>query len=197
MVAGLVIFPLLFALGLETQVMGGETGTLGALFVVLPQAFASMGAAGPFVGGVFMVALSVAAVTSAMSLLEVVVSSAVDGLGWSRSKASIVSGGAIALLGIPAALDIGILELMDSVGGQLFLLVGGFFLALFVGWGSARRGRRGGRAPRGPPFVAVPAALGGPIRFAPHVVLPGPGQSRADPAARGIGRAARSRIHAC
>ena len=133
-VAGLVIFPLLFALGLETQVMGGETGTLGALFVVLPQAFASMGAAGPFVGGVFMVALSVAAVTSAMSLLEVVVSTAVDGLGWSRPFASVVSGTAIALLGIPAALDIGILELMDSVGGQLFLLVGGFFLAIFVGW---------------------------------------------------------------
>jgi len=133
-VAGLVIFPLLFALGLETQVMGGETGTLGALFVVLPQAFASMGAAGSFVGGAFMVALSVAAVTSAMSLLEVVVSTAVDGLGWSRPKASVVSGLAIAALGVPAALDIGVLELMDSVGGALFLLIGGFFLSLFVGW---------------------------------------------------------------
>lgn len=133
-IAGLVIFPLLFALGLEAQVMGGETGTLGALFVVLPQAFASMGPAGSFVGGAFMVALSVAAVTSAMSLLEVVVSTAVDGLGWSRPKASVVSGLAIAALGVPAALNIDVLELMDSIGGALFLLVGGFFLSLFVGW---------------------------------------------------------------
>jgi len=134
LVAGLVIFPLLFALGLQGEVIGGGTGTLGALFVVLPHAFATMGAAGVVVGGTFMVALAMAALTSAMSLLEVVVASAVDGLGWSRPKAAWISGAAIALVGIPAALDIGVLDLMDSVGGQFFLLAGGLGLSLFVGW---------------------------------------------------------------
>ena len=134
LVVGLVVFPLLFALGLEAQVTGGETGTVGALFVVMPQAFSEMGAAGTVVGAVFMLALAVAAVTSAISLLEVVVSSAVDGLGIERRTAAWVGGGAIAVLGIPSALDTDLLAFVDAVGGGLFLVVGGLFLSIFVGW---------------------------------------------------------------
>lgn len=152
LVAGLVIFPLLFALGLQSEIVGGGTGTLGALFVVLPKAFASMGATGTVVGGLFMGALSMAALTSAISLLEPVVSSAVDTLGWTRKRSAVVAGTAIALVGLPAALDVGLLDIMDSVGGQLFLLMGGLGLSLFVGWamedpiaavGATRRGGLG------------------------------------------------------
>lgn len=134
-VAGLVVFPLLFALGLESAVIGGGTGTVGALFVVLPQAFAAMGPAGTVVGLLFFVALLVGGITSAISLLEVVVSSAMDGLGMERRRAAWLCGAGIALLGIPAALDIEVLTAMDQVGGNFFLVLGGFLLALFVGWG--------------------------------------------------------------
>lgn len=130
-VAGLVVFPLVFALGLKADI---DEGTLGALFVTLPKAFAQMGGAGRVVGILFMLSLVFGALTSAISLLEVVVASAMDGLGWARRRAAWICGGAIALLGVPAGLDLGILELMDMVGGQLLLVLGGLLLSLFVGW---------------------------------------------------------------
>lgn len=135
LVVGLVIFPLIFALGLQNEVVGGGgQSTLGALFVVLPTAFFELGAAGTVIGLVFMLVLSVAAVTSSMSLLEVVVSSAIDSLGLTRRRAAWLAGGAITVLGVPSALSIGFLDLMDSLGGALFLVVGGVFLSIFVGW---------------------------------------------------------------
>jgi NSS family neurotransmitter:Na+ symporter len=107
-VAGLVVFPLIFALGLEERIVGSKLGTVGALFITLPQAFAEMGAIGRGVGSLFFVALVVGALTSAISLLEVVVSSAIDGLGWPRRRAALVAGGAITLLGAPSAWNPGI-----------------------------------------------------------------------------------------
>ncbi|HKX46440.1 MAG TPA: sodium-dependent transporter, partial [Planctomycetota bacterium] len=80
-VAGLMVFPIIFALGMEGDV---RESTLGALFVALPKAFAHMGAAGRIVGFLFFVTLVIGALTSAISLLEVVVAAAVDGLGWPR-----------------------------------------------------------------------------------------------------------------
>lgn len=134
-VVGLVIFPLIFALGLQDDIVGGGgQSTVGALFVVLPHAFAELGAAGTAIGFVFMLVLSVAAVTSSMSLLEVVVSSAIDTVGLSRRRAAWIAGGLITLLGIPSALDLGVLDLMDSLGGALFVVGGGACFAVFVGW---------------------------------------------------------------
>ena len=130
-VAGLVVFPLIFALGLEEKVGGS---TVGALFITLPQAFAEMGAVGRAVGGLFFVALVVGALTSAISLLEVVVSSAIDVLGWSRSQSAIVAGAAIALLGAPSAYSTEVLGVADGIANNLFLLGGGLALSLFVGW---------------------------------------------------------------
>ena len=141
--AGLMVFPIIFALGLEADV--GES-TLGALFVALPKAFVAMGAAGRIVGLMFFAALVVGALTSAISLLEVVVSAAVDGMGWSRIRAVWVAGLSIAAIGSAAAWNTGILDLMDQVANNLFLLLGGLMLSLFVGWfmddpiAEARRG---------------------------------------------------------
>jgi NSS family neurotransmitter:Na+ symporter len=130
-VAGLVVFPLLFALGLEQDVSGS---TVGALFITLPHAFAEMGIAGWIVGVLFFVALVVGALTSAISLLEVVVSTAIDAFGWGRGNAALALGGAIALLGVPAAMSLDVLDLMDKIAGNVFLLAGGLALAVFVGW---------------------------------------------------------------
>jgi NSS family neurotransmitter:Na+ symporter len=130
-IAGLAVFPLIFAFALSAEVSGS---TIGALFITLPKAFASMGLAGRIVGFLFFAALVVGALTSALSLLEVVVASAIDGLAWSRLQAAVIMGGAITLLGIPAALDLAVLDRMDTIAGNLFLIVGGFALAIFVGW---------------------------------------------------------------
>ena len=129
--AGLMVFPLIFALGLEAEVSGS---TIGALFVALPKAFASMGAAGRIVGFLFFVALLVGALTSAISLLEVVVSAAMDGLGWSRRRAALVCGAAITAMGAAAAGSIAVLGVMDAVANNLFLIGGGLGLSLFAGW---------------------------------------------------------------
>jgi NSS family neurotransmitter:Na+ symporter len=130
-IAGLAVFPLIFALGLQSEVGGS---TVGALFITLPHAFAELGATGRVVGVVFFIALIVGALTSAISLLEVVVASALDSLGWSRARAAVVFGAAIAVLGIPAALSLDMLGWMDRLAGNLFLVFGGLMLALFVGW---------------------------------------------------------------
>lgn len=130
-VAGLAVFPLLFALGLDEQVSGS---TVGALFITLPGAFHEMGFAGRIIGPFFFVALAVGALTSAISLLEVVVSTAIDQLGWSRPRAALLLGAACALLGVPAALDLDVLGRMDQLAGNLFLVFGGLMLSLFVGW---------------------------------------------------------------
>ena len=130
-VAGLVVFPLIFALGLE-EAVGGST--VGALFITLPQTFAELGVAGRAVGFVFFAALAVGALTSAISLLEVVVASAVDGLGWPRRRAAWIAGLAATLLGAPSAASVDFLGLVDAVANNLFLLGGGLALALFVGF---------------------------------------------------------------
>ncbi|MCH8083238.1 MAG: sodium-dependent transporter [Myxococcales bacterium] len=130
-IAGLVVFPMIFALELSADV---GASTVGALFITLPKAFAEMGSVGRGVGILFFAALIVGALTSAISLLEVVVSSAIDGLGWSRRQAGILLGVAIAVLGAPSAWSTDILGAVDQVANNILLLGGGFALSIFVGW---------------------------------------------------------------
>jgi len=130
-VAGLVVFPMIFALDLSGDV---GASTVGALFITLPKAFAEMGGVGRGVGILFFAALIVGALTSAISLLEVVVSTAIDGLGWSRRRAGILMGSVITALGAPSAWSTEILGTIDQVANNILLLGGGFALAIFVGW---------------------------------------------------------------
>ncbi len=129
--AGLMVFPLIFALGMASDI---QAGTMGALFVALPKAFASMGGIGRLIGTAFFVALVVGALTSAVSLLEVVVASSMDHFGWQRRKATLISGAAVTLMGVWSAFDLGVLDLADSIAINIFLLGGGLGIAIFVGW---------------------------------------------------------------
>jgi len=130
-IAGLVVFPMIFALDLSADV---GASTVGALFITLPKAFAEMGGIGRVVGILFFAALIVGALTSAISLLEVVVSSAIDGLGWPRRRAGIVLGAAITALGVPSAWNTDILGAIDQFANNILLLGGGLALSIFVGW---------------------------------------------------------------
>ncbi len=129
--AGLLVFPLMFALGLSSEVQGS---TVGALFISIPGAFQTMGDAGRVVGFLFFGALFVGALTSSISLLEVVTSSAIDGLDWTRKKAALITGIGIAALGLPAAFSLDALSLVDQLAGNVFLVVGALMLSIFVGW---------------------------------------------------------------
>ena len=142
--AGLVMFPALFAMGMD------PAGGPGLVFVVLPSIFAKMPGGMIFGAGIFLL-LAVAALTSTISLLEVPVAYFVDEKGWSRKRAVISMGIITFLIGIPSALafganhflttfikeNFGFLDFMNAVFGNYSLSIGAFFIAIFAGykWG--------------------------------------------------------------
>ena len=132
--AGLIVFPLMFAFGLQDQITQIGESTIGALFITLPVGFEKLGRVGDYVDSLFFVMLFFAALTSAISLLEVVVAALVDGFHWARHKAAWIAGGVIALLGIPAAFNTTFLGNMDTLVGNFLLIVGGFFTAMLIGY---------------------------------------------------------------
>lgn len=130
-VAGLVVFPVIFALGFSEQV---GASTMGALFISLPGAFLEMGAAGRLVGSAFFLALVVAAVTSSVSLLEVAVASLIDELHIRRRTAAVLAGTAAALVGLVPAYSQAALGTIDQVVGELCVVVGALGMSILVGW---------------------------------------------------------------
>ncbi|MFD1685863.1 sodium-dependent transporter [Halobellus litoreus] len=126
--AGLVVIPLLFVQGIEPG-----SGGAGALFVSLATAFAEL-PAGRVVGAVFFAVVLIAALSSAISLLEVVVSYAVDNYGARRPQVAAALGGLIFLLGIPSAWDTAWLTWFDNLAYQLLLPLSVLGVLLFIGW---------------------------------------------------------------
>lgn len=135
--AGLMIFPAVFALGKEP----GAGPTL--IFQVLPEVFASM-PGGQLVAAVFFFLLAVAALTSTVSLLEVVSAYFIDERGWTRRRTVWTAGAATLVVGIPSALSwVGTQEIfgwMDFVWVNLSLPFGALMLCLFGSavWGLRR-----------------------------------------------------------
>lgn len=128
--AGLMVFPLLFGLGL-----GGLAGEGNGLFVALPAAFAEIGGTlGGVFAGVFFLLLVFAALSSALSLLEVPVSYLIDHFpSWGRARAVLLMGLGVYIAGLPAALWGDYFAFADSLVGPL-LLLGGLLLTIYVGW---------------------------------------------------------------
>ena len=136
-VAGLFVFPIIFHFNLQDTIGLGNPisdNTVGTLFISIPPALASMGSIGNFITGAFFVMLFFAAITSAISLLEVVVSAVIDGWGWTRQKATIVFGLIVLLMGLPSAYNLNFLDFADKLVGQTFLMIGGLFTAILVGY---------------------------------------------------------------
>lgn len=130
-VGGLVVFPVIFALGLSEEV---QSATLGALFISLPGAFAEMGTLGQSVGLAFFLALVVAALTSAVSLLEVGVASLIDTFALSRRAATLMAGLAVAVVGAVPALVPGALAVIDKVAGEFLVVAGVLGVSVAAGW---------------------------------------------------------------
>jgi NSS family neurotransmitter:Na+ symporter len=134
--AGLIVFPIISAFNLFSLEAGQvPSGTISVLFQAIPRAFQSMGGVwGSFFSFLFFGCLFLAALTSAISLLEVVTSSLIDEFSWPRRISATLSGFLVTLMGIPAALDIGWLGMADKIANNILLLTGGFFITLYVGW---------------------------------------------------------------
>jgi NSS family neurotransmitter:Na+ symporter len=111
-----------------------SASAIGALFIAVPRGILSLGTAGQVVAVVFFLALYIAALTSAISLLEVVTSALIDSWGWARMRAGWVAGGAIALAGIPGALWSDWVGFLFQLFGQVFLVFGGVMLGVLAGY---------------------------------------------------------------
>ncbi len=138
LLAGVMIFPAVFALGMDPQ--AGP----GLVFQVLPELFMKM-PGGYIFSIVFFTLLAVAALTSTVSLLEVVVAFASEELKMSRKKATVLGAIAIWLVGIIATLsfsdlsnvklfDLTIFDILDYVSANILLPVGALFIVIFLGW---------------------------------------------------------------
>lgn len=133
--AGLVIFPIVFSLGMgDTIAAFGADEAEGVLFIALPAAFEQLGGTGYFVGVVFFLALILAALTSTISLMEVIVSTLIDSLSVSRRRATIGVGVCAGLIGVLPGMSLPALSMMNRFAGEFFLGFGAFAITLLVGW---------------------------------------------------------------
>ena len=140
LLAGLAIFPALFAFGLDI-----DAGP-GLVFVVVPTIFANIGGiVGIILAVLFFIALSVAALTSSVSLLEGVVAYLIDEKSFVRKNAVTLSVVIMLGLSIVASLSMGVMsditlfgvgafDFLDILTDKIFLAVGGLLLVIFAGW---------------------------------------------------------------
>jgi len=106
--ATVIMFSVIFSVvGLADSVSAGEVGTVGMLFISLPELFYSEVPFGVVLGPLFYVLVALAALTSTISLLEVVTSFLIDEKGIDRRKATVGAGATIFVFTIFAALSFG------------------------------------------------------------------------------------------
>ena len=106
LVATVIMFSVIFSVpGMDEQVSG--TGTVGMLFISLPQLFFTEVPFGAVLGPLFYVLVALAALTSTMSLLEVVAAYVIDEHHMPRAKATLLCGGAVFAFTVLAALSFG------------------------------------------------------------------------------------------
>lgn len=143
--ACLMIFPIIMTFDLV------PTKSAGILFTTLPVVFMKL-PGGYIFSILFFTLVAFAALTSAISLLEVVASYLIDQLKWTRKKATIITGSAIFTFGMFSALSngavawlsnfniigrentVGFFNTFDYLASNFLLPIGGFFIAVFTGW---------------------------------------------------------------
>ena len=139
--AGLMIIPSVFVFS------GGDPAALGAgpglMFMALPKVFATM-KMGTLIGALFFILVFFAALTSAISLMETIVSFFMDKLGWSRKFAGCFVAVLSFAIGIPSSLGFGawsfiswmgmsVLDIMDFVSNSILMPIVACITCIFVG----------------------------------------------------------------
>lgn len=137
-IAGLIIFPTTFSFNIAP-----DKGP-SLIFEALPAAFSAM-PGGAFFAGLFFILLAIAAITSAVSLLEVPVAYAKERWGWTRTRSVWIMSILVFLLGLPSALSLGLaknitlfgvgfFDAMDFVASNILLPVIGLIVTIFAGY---------------------------------------------------------------
>jgi NSS family neurotransmitter:Na+ symporter len=151
MLAGFAVFPIVFAHGLD------PAGGAGLVFFTLPIAFAQM-PLGTLAASAFFLLLFVAALASAISMLELVVAMLMRRTRWTQGRASAVAAGACFVAGIATVLSFNawsgwhplaslggklasatFFDVLDELTSNVLLPLGGLGLTLFAGWGMPAR----------------------------------------------------------
>jgi neurotransmitter:Na+ symporter, NSS family len=136
--AGLAIFPAVFAFNIEPG--SGE----GLVYITLPHIFQQM-PGGYFFSLMFFVLLGVAALTSTISVLEVIVAFFSEELGLKRKAATWLAASSVSILGVMCVLSSStmadvklfgftVFDLMNFTSANILLPLGGFFIVIFVAW---------------------------------------------------------------
>ena len=136
--SAMIIFPAVFSFGMQ------PTEGPSLVFKVLPNVFQQM-PLGTLWSILFYALLFIAAITSLISLLEVVTAYIYENTSLTRRKAAFVVTGMVLVLGVFASMSFGplqdvtlfgktIFDLLDFVTASILLPVGGFFISIFVGW---------------------------------------------------------------
>lgn len=137
--AGLLIIPAMYVAEYNGVAIYDAAGKLIAedtlIFTVLPALFDTMGGAGTFVGFAFFVLMSIAALTSSISMLEVPVAFAVEHLDMSRRNATFLVGGAILLMSVVLIFNFGSLfGLVIAISTRYSQPLLGLLMCVFAGW---------------------------------------------------------------
>ncbi len=150
LLACLMIFPITFTYGQE------PSAGPGLVFMSMPLAFAEIGRGGILLSVLFFGLLVFAAITSTVSLLEVVASYFIDKLHWTRKRAAWTFGSIIFGLSIPSAFamdpnfvmhgwkasfDINFFDTLDYLASNWLLPLGGLFIAIYAGWAMPKKMR--------------------------------------------------------
>ena len=143
--AGLMIIPAVHVF-MGTEGMGAGPGLM---FVSLPKIFAAMGPFGTFIGGLFFIIVSFAAITSSISIMEAIVSSFMDKFHWSRKKATsivliyAIIAGIIVCMGynylyfeakLPNGATAQILDIFDYVSNNVLMPLVALLTCILIGW---------------------------------------------------------------
>ncbi len=139
LLAGLAIFPVVFAAGLEAG--AGP----GLVFQTIPIVFSTL-PFGALLATLFFILLAFAALSSSISMLEVSVAYLIDEKRWPRRRATLLMGAGALLLGLPSALSFNLwdgvrpffglnfFDFFDTLVSSYMLPLGGLFVAIYAGW---------------------------------------------------------------
>jgi NSS family neurotransmitter:Na+ symporter len=137
--AGLLILPAMYvALESGVEIFDSQGNLIAGprlIVSVLPNLFGTMGSIGLFVGFSFFALMTIASLTSSISMLEVPVSYAVEELKFSRSRASVSIGGFVTVISILIAMNFDwLFDVVVTLTTELSQPLLGLFFCIFVGW---------------------------------------------------------------
>ena len=158
--AGLAIFPIVFSVGME------PAAGPGLIFKTLPQVFAAL-PFGSVLAVLFFILLAFAALSSAISLLEVLTAFMIDEKNFDRKKATACMTVAVYLAGIPSALSysvlgevqllngMAVLDTLDYIASNIMLPVGGLLIAIYAGFVLDKRISKAEITEKGRNYLAI------------------------------------------